>query len=110
MSYPDFKDANSTNKLSYFYTANKLKVSNIGEVARGATFKIVFNGIRSPDFEGVMSDWFIDTLFNEFSLSRQEDFISVALDKPGTPANLTLLNFGAFPLNADAKASFFFDI
>jgi len=108
VSYPDFVDESADLMLSHFYTANKLKISNIGELPAGSAFRIIFNGLRNPSFDGIMSNFFIDTQYQEYSLSRQENFISISLDKPGEPGYLKLVTFEAFPMNADASADYTF--
>jgi len=84
VDYPDFKNS-AKGALSHFYSANQLRISNIGEVPIGSSFRLIFNGVRNPDRTNIMSDWFMDTLLNEYSLSRHDNFMSISLENKNTP-------------------------
>lgn len=109
VDYPDFKNS-AKGALSHFYSANQLRISNIGEVPIGSSFRLIFNGVRNPDRTNIMSDWFMDTLFNEYSLTRHDNFMSIALENKSTPTIIEVLRMIAFPTNADAIADYTFVI
>lgn len=97
--------SNST-KLTSFFTSNKIQVSNIGEVPAGGTFRIIVNGITNPNYGSVMSTWYADVNYNEFSLISHPNFYSLSLENAGIYEILNLTKMDVFPTNAAVYATY----
>lgn len=74
----------------------------------GATFRIIVKGVTNPDVSTVMSTWFADVNYNEFSLISHPNFYSISLENPGEYSTLNLTMMSAFPTNAAVYAMYKF--
>jgi hypothetical protein len=99
-----------TSVLSSFFTSNKIQISNIGRVPAGSTFRVIVQGVTNPDFGSVMSNWFADVNYNEFSLISHPNFYSISLENSGDYSLLSLNSMYIFPTNAAVYATYRFSI
>jgi hypothetical protein len=106
VSYPNFVDASSTSKLSSFYSANKVVISNIGAIPANSDFQVIIKGVKNPDYGDIMNAWFCEIIYNDFSLIRHDNFYAISLENPGTFSDLALNTITVFPSNADVVSRY----
>lgn len=108
ITYPEFEDASETLKLTSFYTAFSVTISNIGRVYRGTEFRIIISGMRNPDISATMSTFSVVTRLNGYKVNFADNFVSVTLEPPHTPGLINVNAISLFPINRLATADYTF--
>lgn len=108
IKYPEFEDASATQKLTHFYTAYSITISNIGLVYRGTEFRIIISGMRNPDVSSAMNTFSVVTYLNNYKVNYADNFVTVTLEPPYTPGLINVNSISLFPINRLATADYTF--
>jgi hypothetical protein len=108
ISYPEFDDLSSTQKLTHIYTANTITIFNIREVYKNNEFRIIIQGMRNPDVSAAMNAFTIEVQLGGFLVATQNNFLTVTLEPPFTPSKIDILSIATFPSNRQVEADYTF--
>jgi hypothetical protein len=78
VTYPEFTSATGSTGIYHYVTQGKVVIKNIGAVAPLVTFTVIINGLRNPDYNGIISAYNAEMDMSEFVFARTNNFMFLA--------------------------------